>query len=124
MSTAAEVLTALRDLANIKQLERGELHELLEDGILAGITRSAILQRAEHLGIEVSYRSLPREQIYDVEELFLTSSIREVMPIVQVDGRPIGAGTPGKTTQRLHRAFREHVGLGARLPFEAGEASS
>jgi branched-chain amino acid aminotransferase len=95
----------------------------LTDGILAGITRSGIIACAEALDLPVTYESLTREQIYDVDEVFLTSSIREVIPIVEVDGRKIGSGSPGETTQRLHRAFRERVGLDGRLPFETDAPS-
>ncbi|MEQ9320843.1 MAG: aminotransferase class IV [Polyangiaceae bacterium] len=87
-------------------------------GILAGITRKALLATAEALDIPVEFASLTPSELYDVDELFLTSSIREVMPIVKVDGQVIGDGTPGAVTRDLHRAFRKRVGLDGRLPFE------
>jgi branched-chain amino acid aminotransferase len=49
----------------------------------------------------------------------VTSSIREVLPVVAVDGRPVGAGVPGPMTRSLHRRFRECVGMGDRpMPWE------
>lgn len=87
-------------------------------GILAGITRKEVLATAEVLDIPVEFASLTRDELYRVDELFLTSSIREIMPIVNVDGHAIGQGVPGEVTRRLHRAFRERVGLDGRLPFE------
>ena len=90
----------------------------LDVGILAGITRKGVLAAAEDLDIAVEFASLTPAEIHGVDELFLTSSIREIMPVVSVDGHAIGTGTPGEVTRRLHRAFRKRVGLDGRLPFE------
>jgi branched-chain amino acid aminotransferase len=87
-------------------------------GILAGITRKQVLAAAEALEIPVEFELLTPEELRAVDELFLTSSIREIMPIVSVDGHAIGDGKPGALTRRLHREFRRRVGLDGRLPFE------
>lgn len=78
------------------------------DGILLGITRETVLAVAAELGIPIRIASLPLEQLMGAAEVFISSSIRELLPIVRIDGAPIGAATPGPTTQRLLEAFRRH----------------
>jgi branched-subunit amino acid aminotransferase/4-amino-4-deoxychorismate lyase len=78
-------------------------------GILPGITRKVALQVAEELGLSVSLRALRVDELASVDELFVSSSIRELLPVVSVDGRPIASGVPGPITQRLLSAFRQHV---------------
>jgi branched-chain amino acid aminotransferase len=66
----------------------------------------------------VVYQTPTRDVIHAVDELFLTSSIREILPIVEVDKRVVGSGQPGEITRKLHRAFRRLVGLDGTLPHE------
>ena len=77
------------------------------DGILLGITRQAVLDVAGELGIAVRFESLPLDAVTDAAEVFFSSSIRELVPVVSVDGIKIGDGMPGTTTLRLLTAFRE-----------------
>ncbi len=90
----------------------------LEAGLLAGITRHYVLKMAADEGLTVCERAMSPDEIVRSDELFLTSSIRELMPVVSVDGRQVGDGKPGPITQRLHRAFRRFVGMDGKLPFE------
>lgn len=76
------------------------------DGILLGITRESVLAVAAELGIPVALQSLPLDVLKAAAEVFFCSSIRELVPVVSVDGTPIGAGKPGPTTLRLLTAFR------------------
>jgi branched-chain amino acid aminotransferase len=88
-------------------------------GILAGITRRGILDAAARLGLGVDQRELWPGDLYAADEVFITSSIREVLPVVRVDGKAIGPGSPGVVTRLLHRAFRQSVGVGSRpMPWE------
>jgi branched-chain amino acid aminotransferase len=88
-------------------------------GILAGITRAHVLEAAAKAGIAVDQRRLRPEALYDADEVFVTSSIREVLSVVRVDGRIIGTGAPGSVARTLHRAFRAAVGVGDRpMPWE------
>ena len=88
-------------------------------GILAGITRAHVLAAAVRLGVPVDEQTLRPESLYVADEVFITSSIRELMPVVRVDDRTIGAGRPGPVARTLHRAFRVAVGLGDRpMPWE------
>lgn len=78
-----------------------------ELGILAGITRGRLFHLADTLGMEVSLRGLDVDELWKLDELFITSSIRELLPVVRVDGRTIGSGQPGPVYQRLLDAFRQ-----------------
>ncbi|WP_440996298.1 aminotransferase class IV [Arhodomonas sp. SL1] len=73
--------------------------------LLAGVTRGLILELARGEGMAVAERPLPREALDDAEELWLTSSTRELLPVARVDGRPVGAGRPGPLWQRLRAAL-------------------
>ena len=75
----------------------------LDSGCLAGITREHVLA----LGGEE--RALAPEDVRGADEAFLTSSTREVQPLVAIDGRPVGAGRPGPVTGRLADAYSEMV---------------
>ncbi len=78
-------------------------------GILVGITRQLVLELAERQGIKVSYRSPTLHDIYEAEEIFITSSVREMLPVVKLDGRTIGDGTPGPTFRELWRGYGQLV---------------
>lgn len=77
--------------------------------ILPGITRALVLRLARELDIPVTEGAIPWDRIDDVEELFLSGTTTEVMPLVRVDERTIGSGSPGPITRRLQQAFREKV---------------
>jgi len=81
----------------------------LEPGILMGITRAAVLAAAAAEGISVEEAEVRPEDLYGADEAFITSSIREVMPVVSADGRTIGSGVPGPVTKRLHEAYLRTV---------------
>jgi branched-chain amino acid aminotransferase len=76
----------------------------LGSGCLAGITRERVLRLSS--GAEAE---LPGTALQEADELFLTSSTREVQPLVELDGRPVGTGEPGAVTRRLAEAYRELV---------------
>jgi branched-chain amino acid aminotransferase len=82
----------------------------LEIGILAGITRAVVIEQAERMGLEVSYRAVTPAALARSDEVFITSTIREVLPVTRIDDAPVSGGVPGPVTRRLHRAFRAHVG--------------
>lgn len=78
----------------------------VDAGILAGITRAHILAVAREAGIEVRFFVPTIEQLALADEVFISSSIRELLPVVQIDGRPVHAGTPGPMTKNLLDRFR------------------
>ncbi len=75
-------------------------------GILEGITRSKILQIARK-EMEVEERNVELSEVFEADELFITSSMKKVMPVVNVDGQSIGIGKPGNATKNLLQAFLE-----------------
>ncbi len=77
------------------------------DGILAGITRETVLQVAGELGLSVRLESLTLPALKQASEVFVSSSIRELVPVVSVDGERVGSGQPGPVHARLLAAFRE-----------------
>ena len=78
----------------------------LDAGLLAGITREFVEEVAAEAGIPVVDGALHDEDLLNADEAFLTSTSKEVVPIVRVDDRVIGAGTPGPITLRLLDAYR------------------
>lgn len=72
--------------------------------ILPGVTRQAVLELAA-LRLQVTQRALPLAELLRADEVFLSSSSKEICPVVQVDDTRIGAGTPGPQTRALMRAF-------------------
>lgn len=94
--------------SNVFIVKKGELFTPPESaGILPGITRAHLLEAAKTLGITVHFEELPEGEFFDADEVFISSSIREVLPVVRVDGRAIADGEPGDVTRRLHSAFRK-----------------
>jgi D-alanine transaminase len=77
--------------------------------ILPGITRGLILHLSAQAGIALRRQSLKRADLSRVAELFLTGTTSEILPIVQVDGQPVGDGRPGPITRRLQEAYRKTV---------------
>lgn len=81
----------------------------IDAGILEGITRNVVLELAQQNSIAVSEIPFTRHDIFIADECFLTGSAAEVIPVVKLDGRPIGAGVPGTVTIRLIDAFKKLV---------------
>jgi branched-chain amino acid aminotransferase len=93
--------------ANLFVVQNGEaLTPPLESGLLAGITREYLFEVAASTGVPVREAVLRDDELFGADEAFLTSTTRELLPIVRVDDRPIGAGRPGPITRTLLGAFR------------------
>jgi branched-chain amino acid aminotransferase len=80
-----------------------------QDGALEGITRGAILELATEAGIDAAEAHLTRYDVYTADECFLSGTGAELMPVAEVDGRPVANGTPGPITRRLTEAFHAVV---------------
>jgi len=80
-----------------------------EAGIVEGITRRVVLDLAGEMGIPVTQGLFDVEEIRKADEMFLTSTTREVVPIARVEGQSIGYGWPGPITMRLLEAYRRAV---------------
>jgi branched-chain amino acid aminotransferase len=74
--------------------------------ILAGITRDTLLVLARELGIRVAERTFGPEELAVADEVFLSGTTSEVMPVREIDGRDVGAGVPGPMTRTLSGALR------------------
>jgi branched-chain amino acid aminotransferase len=78
----------------------------LDAGLLPGITREFLFEIAPGAGVEMREQVLRDDDLRQADEAFLTSTTREVVPIVQVDDRAIGTGLPGPVTRKLLEAYR------------------
>ena len=76
-------------------------------GLLAGVTRAFVLELAAKTGIRAVEETLREEDVATADEMFFTSTTREIVPVVRVDDRVVGSGKPGPVTQRLRAAFAE-----------------
>ncbi len=93
---------------NIFIVQKGRLFTPpLSAGALYGITRNTVLDAAKELGVAFAEPNLTRYDIYNADEMFLTGTAAEIIPVVKVDGRVIGTGKPGPVTAKLLAAFRE-----------------
>ena len=93
---------------NIFIIKRGVLKTPPPDaGILEGITRNCVIQLAEQANIPVQQVTLQRHDDYTADECFLTGTAAEVIAVVGIDGRTIGAGVPGPVTQDLRARFQK-----------------
>ncbi len=78
-------------------------------GILAGITRSTVMELAANLGVTVEEQLMTLYDVYTADECFLTGTAAEAIPLVELDERSIGVGKPGPVTIKLIKAFKEHT---------------
>jgi branched-chain amino acid aminotransferase len=93
--------------SNVFFVKDGVLVTPPEDaGILMGITREKILVLAKREGIRVEEKSFFPKELLAADEAFISSSIREIAPVVTVDGQVVGGGRPGEITLKLLQALR------------------
>ncbi len=81
-----------------------------EEGALAGITRELLLEIAEDLGLRSDPRGLEPSELEEVSELLLSSSLRGVVPVTEIEGRAVGTGRPGPIFRALRQGLGERVG--------------
>jgi branched-subunit amino acid aminotransferase/4-amino-4-deoxychorismate lyase len=94
--------------SNLFIVQDGVLLTAPDEDVLAGVTQLELLKLAGELGLPVLQRPLPLAERVHWNEAFLTSTSRHVLPLVRIDGQPIGDGRPGPVTRRLHAAFEAH----------------
>ena len=73
----------------------------VEAGVLEGITRGAVMELAAADGVDVVESTMTLEEVYSAEEVFLTGSAAEIVPVIKVDGNQIGNGAPAVLTRRI-----------------------
>jgi D-alanine transaminase len=81
-----------------------------DTGILAGITRRTLLELAVKAGVRVIERPFTVEEARDAREAFISSSSSFVLPVVQIDEKPVGNGRPGSISVQLDTMYRQHAG--------------
>ena len=74
-------------------------------GTLEGITRDVVMELGKNIGLKVKEDNITRYDIYTCEEMFLTGTAAEIVPVVKVDGRIIGSAKPGKITKKIRDEF-------------------
>ncbi len=94
--------------SNLFAVREGRILTPPEETILSGVTREVVLRLAAELGIPVSTELLPEADIPHWDEAFITSTSRHVMPLVRINGQPIGSGRVGPVTRRLMEAFEAY----------------
>ncbi len=77
----------------------------VNDDILEGITRAAVMEIARELGIKVVERSIDRSELYIGDEIFLCGTGAQISPVIEVDHRPIGSGVVGPVTKRIQERY-------------------
>jgi branched-chain amino acid aminotransferase len=93
---------------NIFLVRKGVLYTPpIDAGILEGVTRDAVIELARDKGTEVREIPLTKHDVYIADEVFLTGTAAEVIPVVKVDSRTIGSGKPGPMTLDLKKRFHE-----------------
>lgn len=93
--------------ANVFIIRDGEaITPSLETGLLEGVTRNFLFEVGHEIGIPVRSDVLHDSDLETADEIFITSSTREILPVTTLDGRPVGKGQPGPLTQNLAGAFR------------------
>jgi branched-chain amino acid aminotransferase len=79
------------------------------NSILDGITRRSVMQIASDLGYRVVERNIARAEMYLAEEVFMSGTAAELVPVVEIDDHKIGAGVPGEVTRLLQGAFDDAI---------------
>lgn len=77
--------------------------------ILSGITRKHVIDLAKKDGIEVVERFFSKSELMDADEVFVTNTISEIVPVIKIDDAPIHRGTPGSMTQHLQQMFKDSI---------------
>ena len=94
---------------NLFLVRGGQLHTPELTSCLAGITRDTVIRLAQEQGLTVNERRITRDEVYIADEVFLTGTAAEVLPVREVDGRCIGIGKRGPVTERLQETYFDQV---------------
>jgi branched-chain amino acid aminotransferase len=79
-------------------------------GALEGVTRDKVMKLAAEMGMEVKEAVMTRYELWTADEVFLTGTAAEVIPVVELDKRLIGSGKPGPITKKLVQTYRKLAG--------------
>ncbi|WP_327835229.1 D-amino-acid transaminase [Bacillus salipaludis] len=96
--------------SNVYMVKDGVVYTTpLSKQILSGITRMAVEKVTESLAIPFIEKKFTPEELLQADEVFITSTTSEILPIVNVDGKSIGKGTAGEWTMKAYRKFKEFI---------------
>ncbi len=95
--------------SNLFMLQGGRLATPPRTSVLEGITRDTVMTLARERCYPVEERVITRDELYCADELFVTGTAAEVTPVVELDDRPIGGGSPGSVTRLLQEAYFDAV---------------
>jgi len=76
--------------------------------LLPGITRDLVVELADKHGITCEQRDISREELLRAEEIWVTSSTREILPVTHLDGHPVGDGLPGPVWQKMYAIYQDY----------------
>ena len=100
----------VKDGSVLTPIARGEEKpEALPAPVLPGITRQAVIEEAEKLGITVERRMLSVEDLLEADEVFLTNSNWKVLPVVAVEQKTIGDGKVGEVSRALRQGLLDTI---------------
>ncbi|MBS14405.1 MAG: aminotransferase IV [Gemmatimonadetes bacterium] len=103
---------------NLFIIKKGRVLTPHTDSCLPGITRGIVIETARDNGIEVIERNVSLSEVHSADEVFTTGTMGELSPVLEVDGREIGAGKPGPVTNRLRDLYATRTSSeGKPLPF-------
>ena len=91
----------------------------LDPGLLPGVTRGFVLELARRAGLPVAQRAVTDAELRAADEVWLSSSTRELLPVTRIDGQPVGSGRPGPVWARLHADYQAAKAAATRQPPEA-----
>ena len=98
-------------ISNLFFIQKSRLRTpALDCGLLDGITRQIVIQMAQELRLPIEEGHFTVDQLYQADECFLTNTSMEIMPVVAIDNKRVGNGTPGPLTRKLHARFIESRG--------------
>jgi len=94
-------------ISNVFIVQGGSLKTTPAEGkILPGLARQRVLDLADQVGVPLSQQYFRRDELLGAEEVFLTNSVREILPVVIVDCKKIGPGSPGPIARKLQALYR------------------
>ena len=103
-------LLAEASMSNIFLVNDGILRTpAKESGILPGITREVVLELASQLGINTFEQDIRLDELFQAQEAFLTNSLMEIMPLTEIDGKPVGSSEAEFVTRRLMASYKKLV---------------
>ena len=79
------------------------------EGVLPGITRSLVIETIRELSIPLKMNAIHIQDLPELEEAFITSASRAVLPVTEIDGQPVGSGLPGQITKRIMDAYWKKI---------------